>query len=284
MMVNDPTNTFDVSEVVDAEVARKIKLAAGVPLVTLVPAAAAAFEPALVTKPGKERWPVKTGTDKDVDEVGKNIINGAALGPGIVDTTIAELVRIPRKPEMQPPTQSFPAFQDRRSDPVETTIWRVEADIIELKMEGDGDYHLVLQGQSGETMIAESPNPSFVPIPPDAPKDSPWLDNMKVVRQEIEDKLVSSLPAASFMPVGSMLLPIAAMSQSPRPEATFTVQPATAEAAGAGAAMAFKTKIKNVQARVTGVGFFDRVHGQDGVAQANGIELHPILKIELKPA
>jgi len=28
------------------------------------------------------------------------------------------------------------------------------------------------------------------------------------------------------------------------------------------------------------VGFFDKVHGQTGVSQFNGIELHPVLKIE----
>jgi hypothetical protein len=28
------------------------------------------------------------------------------------------------------------------------------------------------------------------------------------------------------------------------------------------------------------VGFFDKVHGQMGVSQSNGIELHPVLKIE----
>lgn len=32
-------------------------------------------------------------------------------------------------------------------------------------------------------------------------------------------------------------------------------------------------------ATLTGVGFFDPIHGQDGVA-ANGIELHPVLKFE----
>jgi hypothetical protein len=37
----------------------------------------------------------------------------------------------------------------------------------------------------------------------------------------------------------------------------------------------------NVRARVWGVGFFDFVHGQRGVAP-NGIELHPVLKIEYK--
>lgn len=34
----------------------------------------------------------------------------------------------------------------------------------------------------------------------------------------------------------------------------------------------------NVRARVSGVGFFDRVHGQTGVAP-NGIELHPVISI-----
>jgi hypothetical protein len=35
-----------------------------------------------------------------------------------------------------------------------------------------------------------------------------------------------------------------------------------------------------VAATVTGVGFFDRLHGQTGVA-ANGIELHPLLSVQL---
>jgi hypothetical protein len=34
------------------------------------------------------------------------------------------------------------------------------------------------------------------------------------------------------------------------------------------------------KARITGVGFFDTVHGQAGVSQFNGIELHPVLKVE----
>jgi hypothetical protein len=44
--------------------------------------------------------------------------------------------------------------------------------------------------------------------------------------------------------------------------------------------MTFKTKVPATPATVTGVGFFDKVHGQTGVSQSNGIELHPILKIE----
>lgn len=37
-----------------------------------------------------------------------------------------------------------------------------------------------------------------------------------------------------------------------------------------------------IKLRVTGVVFFDRVHGQVGVA-CNGVELHPVLDIEKVP-
>jgi len=36
---------------------------------------------------------------------------------------------------------------------------------------------------------------------------------------------------------------------------------------------------KAIRVRVTGVVFFDRIHGQDGVA-SNGVELHPVIGIE----
>ena len=39
-----------------------------------------------------------------------------------------------------------------------------------------------------------------------------------------------------------------------------------------------KMKKLNLQVTVTGIGFFDPIHGQTGVAP-NGIELHPILEI-----
>jgi hypothetical protein len=37
--------------------------------------------------------------------------------------------------------------------------------------------------------------------------------------------------------------------------------------------------VKPTQARITGVGFFDRSHGATGAAP-NVIEIHPVLKIE----
>jgi len=270
--------TFDVTQfpTVTDVVANKIKIAAGISPVVAISAAAeaAAIAPTLATKPGKERWPVKTGTDPDVGDVGKNVVNGENLGAGFVETTIEELVRIPRPADMQPPTQDFQAYQEHRSEPVETTIWRLEADIIELKMEADGDYHLVLQGDSGETMIGEVPTPR----PPFVAAASPFLDNIKSARQEVEGELVKPLQDVPFVPVGRMMLPRSAVMQSADSVTTTTL------AAGVAATpAAFKTKIKNKRARITGVGFFDRVHNQDGVSQNNGIELHPVLEIEWLP-
>jgi len=43
-----------------------------------------------------------------------------------------------------------------------------------------------------------------------------------------------------------------------------------------------KTLPQNLRVSVTGVGFFDRIHGQEGVA-TNGIELHPMLEIVFNP-
>jgi hypothetical protein len=42
----------------------------------------------------------------------------------------------------------------------------------------------------------------------------------------------------------------------------------------------FQARVSPTPARITGVGFFDADHGQTGVALLNGIELHPVLKIE----
>jgi hypothetical protein len=56
--------------------------------------------------------------------------------------------------------QDPPEFQDVRAGVTEITIWRIEASIIALKHEADGDYHLVLQGTSGATMVGEIPTPT----------------------------------------------------------------------------------------------------------------------------
>jgi hypothetical protein len=219
--------------------------------------------PELVTKPGKERWPVKTGTDPDVTRV----------EPRIVPTTVEEMINLPRPADMAVPTEDFPEYQEHRAAPVETMIWQIEADIIALKQEADGDYHLVLQGASGETMIGEIPTPR----PPFVQSQSPWLANIKAARSAVDDKLVKHLHPADFAPLGGKLVPRESLSVAPE---AATNLPATFTTPPQGAGPAFKTKIQPTAARITGVGFFDRVHGQMGVSQSNGIELHPILKIE----
>jgi len=145
--------------------ARRIKLAAGIHPSLVVPEAAAAMAARMVTKPGVERWPVKTGTDTDVTDVGKNEKPDGTLNYGFIDTTVEELVSVPR-----PSGADAPSTQDHRLEPMEATVWRLEAEIIALKQETDGDYHLVLQGDSGATMIAEVPTPQ----PPFVAATSPF--------------------------------------------------------------------------------------------------------------
>jgi hypothetical protein len=150
--------------------------------------------------------------------------------PVRIQTTVEQLVVVVRPREMLPVDIDFPAFQRNRAHPVETTIWTVEAEIIACKEEDDGDYHIVIQGDRGETMIVEVPDPDSAFVDP----SSPWAAAIKSSREEIQTRL--------------------------KPERT----------------------LKKVRERalITGVGFFDRVHGQTGVAASNGIELHPVLGVE----
>jgi hypothetical protein len=236
--------------------------------------------PLLATKPGVERWPVKTGTDQDVARVGTNIIGTENLGAGIVPATVEELIKIGRPLGMRPASHNFDhQFHDARLGVVEQTVWTVEAEIIALKLEGDGDYHLVLQGASGETMVAECPMPTTKFL-----GASPWLENIKAAREAIDDKLVKKLLPASFVQLDDKLVPREALPPSMQPMA----MPAPTALASFVALQeeqdanlpTFKTKITPIKARLTGPGFFDKVHGQMGVAQLNGVELHPVLEID----
>ena len=276
-----PISNVNSLPVVSTAVATQIKawaMSQGAP----APAAAAAPPTSLqlVTKPGEERWPVKTGTDPDVGKVGKNVQKGVSLGAGagIVPTTVEELIRIPRSADMLPATGDFPQYQEKRKEPVETTIWQIEADITALKLEADGDYHLVLQGTSGETMIGEIPTPH----PPFVPASSPFSADITAARQAVDDKLVSKLSPADFAPLDGMMVPRESFSVQPTAPMALPLPGSfrTPKEGEAQAEPTFKTQVTPTRARITGVGFFDKVHGQMGVSQLNGIELHPVLKIE----
>jgi hypothetical protein len=261
--------------VVSAEVADKIKAAAGfgsAERAAQVVASESAQEQE--DKPGSERWPVKTGQDPDRAKVGKNLIDGEDLGAGIVEATLEELISLPRPPGLEIATQDPPEFSSIRDGVAEVTIWRIVAKIIALKHEADGDYHLVLQGTSGQQMVAEIPTPTTRFI-----GDSPWIDNIRQARSEIDERLVRHLAPASFALMNDKLVPLgastAALRQNPAPGLSFTTPPPGSSQVQP----LFQTAITPTLARITGVGFFDRAHGATGAAP-NVIELHPTLKVE----
>ena len=269
-----------VSSGVAAEILKAAGIGAGPPALQKAQAMPAPLlpPPELVTSPGRYRWPVKTGTDQDVAKVGKNVIAGKDLGAGIVPATLEELVLAPRPSDMPVVTQAYPAYNAKREAPVETTLWRVDATITAMSLEQDGDYHLVLQGASGETMIAEIPTPT-----PQFVGTSPWINNIGQARKAIDDKFVTHLAPAAFVPMGNKLVPREAISRPlesiPTAPESFLPPPEDASQKPP-PRQPFKTQVPPTKARITGVGFFDTVHGQAGVSQFNGIELHPVLKVE----
>jgi IPT/TIG domain len=160
---------------------------------------------------GVERWSVKTGTDADA-----GLVNAGATTP----TTIATM-----RSYAHPAT--LPA--NNRIQPQETTVYSIDATLIEYKLETDSDYHLVIQDASGNTMITEIPDPACA-------AGSLFIASIQSSRGEFD---------SMFNATGT-----------------------------------FKTT--SLRVRVRGVGFFDFLHGQTGVAP-NGIELHPVLDILFNP-
>jgi len=193
---------------------------------------------------------------------------------------VEELISMPRPAGLEDIKADPPEFQNKRAQPVETTIWRVEGNITVLNQEADGDYHLVFQGASGATLVAEVPTPATTFI-----GDSPWLANIQEARQAVDDKLVHNLNPNDFVlpPGGKKLVPRNSLSGDfPIPSAPkFKVPESfrTPEKSGEAPMPTFQTAVKPTAARITGVGFFDRAHRATGAAP-NVIELHPVLKIE----
>ena len=89
---------------------------------------------------GKERWAVKTLADKGSSQV--------TFQP--VKTTVEELTKI------LPPS---PIPENDRAEP-ERKTFTVVGTLTTVKLEMDGDYHLVIQaGDSSYTIVAEIPSP-----------------------------------------------------------------------------------------------------------------------------
>ena len=161
---------------------------------------------------GVERWSVKTGTDPDATSV--SFVSQS--------TTVAT---------MRSWTPPSPIPANNRVAPFETTVWTLNVNLLEFKFEDDADYHLVLQDASGNTMIAEIPNPGCVG------SGSPFAADIINARMKFNAMFTAS---TSF-------------------------------------------QFANVPVQITGVGMFDFLHGQTGVAP-NGIEIHPVLDISFPSA
>jgi hypothetical protein len=197
----------------------KIKELANEPTETpVLPAASAGEWVSAPARPGVYRWPVRTGADADSSDVQETP----------VAATVEELIGKPR-PDDLPARGSIPAYQNNRAVGVERTVYQVEASLVGCKLETSGNFHLNLQGTTGQTMIAicPDPDPRFV-----APS-SRWAKQIAAVRREVEQKL--------------------------QPER--------------------RRKVVNERVCITGVGFFNALHGQWGMAP-NGLELAPVLSIE----
>jgi hypothetical protein len=115
---------------------------------------------------GTERWPVKTGTDRDA----------ASVANFPTPTTVAQLgsVAPPARPGVRP---------NSRFRPTELTTFQITGILKLVKKETDRDYHLVIADPTNPatTIIVEAPDPNCA-------QGSHFLDNIIFVRQLLEQK------------------------------------------------------------------------------------------------
>ncbi len=95
------------------------------------------------TQCGFERWPVKTLTDLRAGQVN--------LAPK--SATVEELAALPVP-------DGFGRDAERLEPEFQT--YTVVATLVEFRQETDSDIHLVIVGESGQSMIAEIPDPTCV--------------------------------------------------------------------------------------------------------------------------
>lgn len=159
---------------------------------------------------GTERWAVKLGYDD---------------AASTVDLENPQLTTIDALRTLAPPEHVKTAL---RAVPTEMTMFRLnDVRLCWYMREADGDYHMVIADEHGDTMIAEIPAPECIH------QKSPWRDGIAGARSAAEARLHH-----------------------------FTA----------------RRKAADDVISIVGVGFFDVIHGQRGVAP-NGIELHPVVGI-----
>ena len=164
---------------------------------------------------GKERWNVKTLSDKDTLKVDF---------AHIIKTTVKTQASLPKPPKIG---KNMPRQN------TECNVYSIDCYITEFKKEADKDIHIVLRDlKTNATMVAELPSPEC----PEVKRTS---------RYRKFEELYSWFSTNIGNPTSS-----------------------------------FKTLPEPVKVRITGVGFYDFIHGQRGMA-LNGREIHPVLSIKM---
>eukprot|EP01013_Petalomonas_cantuscygni_P024583 TRINITY_DN46233_c0_g1_i1.p2 TRINITY_DN46233_c0_g1~~TRINITY_DN46233_c0_g1_i1.p2 ORF type:complete len:218 (-),score=38.35 TRINITY_DN46233_c0_g1_i1:210-863(-) len=194
-------------------------------------------------KCGVERWSVKTGTDPDNSKVDTGDVKSE---------TIYYLTGVDRPP-------SLPS--DGRVAPIETTVFEIHCTITFWKHESDKDYHIVASDSSGRTMITEIPDPSCVG------DSSPFYRNITAARKTFDDYFNTKSNSSA------RVLSREGQAAS-KDESSSSDEEDEDDAPGTLSGHDVK-----VPAIIRGIGFFDFLHGQTGVAP-NGMELHPVLYID----
>jgi hypothetical protein len=191
----------------------------------LVAKSANAETPEMLAPAAHERWAVKTAADPGAQDL---------TNQTPTSTTIAKLCALEVPPVLPP---------DARSDGAEKTVWTLTATLQAFRRETDGDFHLVIADDQGNTMIAEIPNPGDITAP-------------SYFAQQIAD---------------------ARTAFDNRFHVTENInEPTAASAPGSGDELPFQVVAAPVT--LTGIGFFDFKHHQRGLAP-NAIELHPVVNI-----
>lgn len=116
---------------------------------------------------GKERWPVKVGTDGDAAKV--------ITTPRLASVKILGDIPAPPNPNRK---------KDSRY-PLEFKTYTVNGTVTLVRAEEDGDYHVVIR-DAGRTMIVEFPSPGCA-------EGSAFFQEIASARKAIESKMGGSL-------------------------------------------------------------------------------------------
>jgi hypothetical protein len=190
---------------------------------------------------GQERWAVKDGTDASANSVDLTTV---------VPKTVSQLVHL-HQPHL-------PNDDTTRVVPDETHLYKVTAHLVKWRQEtgqtGDSDYHLVLTDDT----LKFSDEHNGVPVTPHSfVGEIPSPDCLSGRKGQFGT-------SSPFVTVSGRDFGILMSRQAMNHE--FSNADLTGAWNDAG----------GLPVEVTGVGFFDRAHGQTGRAR-NNIEIHPIL-------